>query len=166
VFRLATRADPKCLAEMLYEAVYWYDDGAEERPSLEAMLAEPRNARYVEAWGRAGDLAVVALDRQEEPIGAAWCRYFPEDAPGFGFVAADIPELSIGVYSEFRGTGVGSLLLGSLIARTRAAGARGLSLSVARANRARRFYLRYGFEVTAEGGTADTMLLEYTPEME
>ena len=34
-------------------------------------------------------------------------------APGYGYVADDIPELAIGVYPEFRGQRVGSLLLGA-----------------------------------------------------
>jgi ribosomal protein S18 acetylase RimI-like enzyme len=161
VFRLVARADPKFLVEMLYEAVYWHDDGEEERPPLDAMLADPRNARYVEEWGRPGDLAIVALDRQEEAIGAAWCRRFTAVAPGYGFVAADVPELAIAVFPEFRRTGVGSLLLGSLIARSRATDARGMSLSVARANPARALYVRHGFVVAREDATTDTMLLEY-----
>ena len=76
MFRLSTRADPAFLAEMLYEAVNWRDDGAEERPALEEQLAQPELRRYVEGWGRKGDLAVVALDRVDEPIGAAWYRIF------------------------------------------------------------------------------------------
>jgi ribosomal protein S18 acetylase RimI-like enzyme len=160
VFRLVTRAEPAFLVEMLYEAVYWHDDGQEERPPLDAMITEPRNARYVEEWGRAGDLAIIALDRQEEAIGAAWCRCFSADAPGYGFVAADVPELAIAVFPEFRRSGVGSLLLGALIARSRAAGTRAMSLSVARANPARALYERHGFVVTREEGTADTMLLD------
>ena len=161
MFRLVTRADPNFLVEMLYEAVYWRDDGEEERPPLDAMIADPANARYVEHWGRAGDLAVMALDRQEEAIGAAWCRCFPRDAPGYGFVAPEVPELAIAVFPEFRGHGVGSLLLGALVARTQVAGAPGLSLSVARDNPARALYERNGFVVVREDASTDTMFLDY-----
>src|SRR4051794_33396193 len=102
---------------MLYEAVYWNDDGAEERPPLDGMMADDHNARYVMDWGRPGDVALMALDRRDEPVAASWHRRFPADAPGYGFVAEDVPELAIGVYPEFRGQRVGSLLLGALIAR-------------------------------------------------
>ena len=161
MFRLVARADPQFLVEMLYEAVYWYDDGSEERPPLDTMLSDPHNARYVEHWGRPGDVALVALDRQEEAIGAAWCRYFAADAPGYGFVAPDVAELTLAVYPEFRHTGVGDLLLGALIARGRATEARGMSLSVAHANPARALYVRHGFVVVHEGEKIDTMLLDY-----
>jgi hypothetical protein len=108
VIRLSARADPAFLAEMLYEAVNWYDDGAEERPPLEAVLQDPQNARYVGGWGRPGDVALSALDRRDEPVGAAWYRRFTAAEPGYGYVADDVPELAIAVYPEFRGQQVGA----------------------------------------------------------
>ena len=146
VFRLSSRADPAFLAEMLYEAVYWRDDGAEERPPFDELLGNPELRRYVEDWGRKGDVAIVALDRLDEPVGAAWYRTFTADAPGYGFVADDVPELSIAVYPECRGQHVGSLLLGTIVSRARTDGYRAISLSVAAANPARRLYERHGFE--------------------
>jgi GNAT superfamily N-acetyltransferase len=169
VFRLSSRADPAFLAEMLYEAVNWRDDGAEERPPLDELLTRPELRRYVENWGRKGDVAIVALDRLDEPVGAAWYRLFDADNPGYGFVADDIPEISIAVYPECRGRRVGSLLLGTLVSRARGDGYRAISLSVAVANPARRMYVRHGFEpsTTTEDADADadadgsiTMVLE------
>jgi ribosomal protein S18 acetylase RimI-like enzyme len=160
VFRLSARADPAFLAEMLYEAVNWRDDGAEERPALDAVLAQPQNARYVADWGRSGDNAVLALDRRDEPVGAAWYRHFKADAPGYGFVAADVPELAIAIFPEFRRQRVGSLLLGALIARAGSQGERALSLSVHEENPSRRLYAKYGFEVVTRTDNTLTMLLE------
>ncbi len=160
MFRLSARADPAFLAEMLYEAVYWRDAGSDERPPLETMLDDERNARYVQGWGRPGDAAIVALDRNDEPIGAAWYRRFSSAAPGYGYLADDVPEVSIAVYGEYRGQQVGSLLLGALIARASAAGERGLSLSVNRDNPAKRLYARHGFEVVAQHDDTLTMVLE------
>ena len=54
MFRLSARADPAFLAEMLYEAVNWFDDGAEERPAIDVVLARPENARYIAAEHNAG----------------------------------------------------------------------------------------------------------------
>jgi ribosomal protein S18 acetylase RimI-like enzyme len=160
VLRLSARADPAFLAEMLYEAVYWRDDGAEERPPLDELLARPETARYVVDWGRPGDTAVFALDRRDEPVGAAWFRRFSASAPGYGFVADDVPELAIAVFPEFRGQRVGSLLLGALIARAESEGVRALSLSVNNENPAKKLYARLGFEVVAQNDDALTMLLE------
>ena len=160
MFRLSAHADPAFLAEMLYEAVNWRDDGADERPSLDAVLSVPENARYVTEWGRPGDVALYALDRRDEPVGAAWLRRFTAAEPGYGYVADDVPEFSIAVYPEFRGRRVGTLLLGSVIARAERDRARAISLSVHRDNPARRLYARHGFEVVDEPGDALTMVLE------
>jgi ribosomal protein S18 acetylase RimI-like enzyme len=142
---------------MLYEAAYWRDD-AEERPPLDAMLEQPELARYVERWGRAHDVALTALARGDEPVGAAWYRRFEATSPGYGFVADDVPEISIGVFPELRGRGLGSLLLGALITHARSAGERALSLSVAHENRARHLYDRLGFAVIRDDGESYTML--------
>jgi ribosomal protein S18 acetylase RimI-like enzyme len=157
VFRLSAHADPAFLAEMLYEAVNWFDNGAEERPAMDAVLAVPENARYVEGWGRPGDVAIYALDPRDEPIGAAWYRLFTAAAPGYGYVADDVPELSIAVYPEFRGQNVGTLLLGAVVARAERDRVRAVSLSVNRNNPAKRLYARLGFEVVAE--TTDTLTM-------
>jgi ribosomal protein S18 acetylase RimI-like enzyme len=162
VFRLSAHADPAFLAEMLYEAVNWRDDGAEERPALDTVLSVPENVRYVTEWGRPGDVALYALDRRDEPVGAAWLRLFTAAEPGYGYVADDIPELAIAVYPEFRGQRVGTLLLGSVIARAERDRTRAISLSVNRDNPVRHLYARYGFEVVGESGDAMTMLLDVT----
>jgi ribosomal protein S18 acetylase RimI-like enzyme len=162
VFRLSAHGDAAFLAEMLYEAVNWLDDGAEERPALDAVLAVAENARYVEEWGRAGDVARYALDLHDEPIGAAWYRTFTAAAPGYGYVADDVPELAVAVYPEFRGRHVGTLLLGALVARAERDGVRALSLSVNRENPAKRLYARLGFEVVADHGDTLTMVHDLT----
>jgi ribosomal protein S18 acetylase RimI-like enzyme len=160
VFRLSARADPAFLTEMLYEAVYWRDESADERPALDAMLADPQIAGYVTGWGREGDVALCALDPREEPVGAAWYRRFSAAAPGYGYVADDIPELSIGVYPECRRERIGSLLIGALVARAGRDRQRAVSLSVNRENPAKRLYARNGFEIVAQSGDSLTMLVD------
>jgi GNAT superfamily N-acetyltransferase len=156
VFRLSSRADPAFLAEMLYEVVHWRDDGAEERPPLDELLERPELRRYVEDWGRIGDVAIVALDRLNEPVGAVWYRQFAADRPGFGFVADDVPELAIAVYPECRGQRIGSLLLGTLVGRARGSSSTSISLSVAADSPARRLFARHGFEVVVADTGAGT----------
>lgn len=161
MFRVTSRTEPEFLWVMLYEAAFWRDTGADERPELESLKSERWFARYVEGWGRAGDEALAATDRNDEPVGAAWYRTFAPDDAGFGFIAPDIPEVSLAVYGEFRGRGIGSLLLGSLIVRARAHDVAALSLSVALENPARRLYERVGFlEVAADAGGSITMRLD------
>jgi ribosomal protein S18 acetylase RimI-like enzyme len=111
----------------------------------EAALALPSVRKYLSGWGRAGDAGVVGLDEDGRRLGAAWYRLFPPDDPACGFVASDVPELSIGVRDGARGRGVGGALLEALLSAAREQGYRAVSLSVDRQNPARRLYERVGF---------------------
>lgn len=122
----------------------------------DAALAMPHVRRYLTGWGRPGDAGVVAVSEDGQRLGAAWYRLFPGDEPGWGFVAADVPELSIGVAGAARGRGVGGALLAALVALAREHGHRTLSLSVDRQNPARRLYERVGFRDAGISDPTDT----------
>jgi GNAT superfamily N-acetyltransferase len=106
--------------------------------------------------GDFGELAHVA----GRPMGAAWARLFPVDAPGYGFVVPEIPELSVAVLAGHRNRGIGSALLERLIHRAKAR-APGLSLSVSTHNPARALYLRNGFKTVDQSGDSLVMLLTW-----
>jgi GNAT superfamily N-acetyltransferase len=122
----------------------------------DAALAMPHVRRYLNGWGRPGDAGVVAVSEDGQRLGAAWYRLFPVDEPGWGFVAADVPELSIGVVGAARGRGVGGALLAALLELAREQGHRTLSLSVDRQNPARRLYERVGFRDAGISDPTDT----------
>jgi GNAT superfamily N-acetyltransferase len=157
IIRTASAADSDFLERMLVVAVDWRPD-ATLRP-LEEMLHDPALAHYVVGWPRSGDFGVVAEDRGGRPLGAAWCRYFPADDPGYGFVSPDVPEVSIGVLAEARGTGVGRRLMGELIDEARVRSISHLSLSVDTENDARHLYASLGFTVTGDADGSATMVL-------
>jgi ribosomal protein S18 acetylase RimI-like enzyme len=144
---------------MLYEAATWRH---RPRPPAETVLADLEIARYLCGWGRHGDSALIA-EEDDFPVGAAWYRLFPEDDPGYGFVATDVPELSIGVAADARGRGIGTLLLDALIADARNGGFSALSLSVEPDNPAVRLYERAGFSRVLSNGGSWTMLLALRP---
>ena len=132
--------DVPFLRNLLRHAYHW-------RVNLGA--AEIPIARYVDRWGRPGDTAVIALD-EGRPVGAAWFRLYPEGAPGYGFVDAQTPELTIAVVPSKRGKGIGGELLEGLLERARAAGHAQISLSVQRDSDQEAFYARHGFERVRE----------------
>ncbi|MBE8521995.1 GNAT family N-acetyltransferase [Amycolatopsis sp. H6(2020)] len=141
---------------MLVAAVNWSPEW--KRKSRRRVLAAPETAHYIAGWPRDGDLGVVA-EADGEPAGAAWLRFFAPEDPGYGFVAADVPELTIGVASRWRGQGVGRALLRAVEARARMAGIGRISLSVERKNFAQRLYLAEGYEVVGDGSAqSDTMV--------
>lgn len=152
---MATAPDRQFLEQMLYEAATWRGDD----PDAD-VLHNAHIAVYVEGWGRKGDTGVVAEDERGEAIGAAWFRCFDARKHGFGFIAPDIPELTVAVRREARGRGVGSALLEALILSARAAHVGALSLSVEDDNPAVRLYERFGFVSVARVGNALTMRLD------
>lgn len=139
---------------MVFYAARWRP-GQETDPRA-PVLADDHVARYIEGWGRRGDLGVIAED-SGRPVGAAWLRLFTEARPGYGFIDVKIPELSIAVVPGWRGRGIGSALLTATLAAAGEAGCSAVSLSVESDNPARRLYQRAGFAGIAEADGAWTM---------
>lgn len=152
--RAATAADAGFLTAMLGEAMAWRP--GDRAPSAAELLTQPELAHYVTGWPRTSDLGVVA--DTEGPVGAAWSRCFTVEDPGYGFVAPDVPELSIAVAKGWRGLGVGRLLLVELIDCARSAGHDRLSLSVEPDNPAVHLYRSFGFEPVGGSGGAATLV--------
>jgi len=156
VIRRATAADGAFLADMLVEAVNW---SPEWKPrSRRRVLSAPSTGRYIAGWPRGTDLGVIA-EPGGTPIGAAWLRFFTPDEHGYGYVAPDVPELTMGVVAPWRGRGAGRALLQAAGALAAAAGIEGISLRVERKNFARNLYLSEGYQVyDSTGPQADTMV--------
>ena len=151
----ATPADLDFLWDMLYASIFV---PAGTPPPPRRILDDPKIAHYLTGWGRAGDYALVAT-QLGRPVGAAWYRLLLAEDPGYGFVAADVPELGIALKSSLRGQGIGTSLLEALIAHARAQGYRALSLSVHPDNPALRLYQRFRFIRAASYEDAWTMVL-------
>jgi ribosomal protein S18 acetylase RimI-like enzyme len=137
VIRPAGPQDVPFLRDMLRHAYYWRVDRVSES-------GEPPVRRYVERWGRPGDTALIAI-QDFQRVGAAWYRLFKGDNAGYGFIDEETPELSIAVVPSRRGSGLGSELLGALLAQARTDGYAAISLSVEKDNPAVGLYERHGF---------------------
>ena len=113
-----------------------------------AVQSNPALARYVEGWGRIGDIGVIA-EYENKPVGAAWCRLFRKETPGYGWLDEETPEISVAILPEFRQKGVGTSLLIRLLEVTCEKN-KMISLAVRSTNPALRLYLRLGFRVLPE----------------
>lgn len=163
--RIGVPEDLGFMRHMLYEAACWRPGSS--RPPQDAVLSDNETAHYVDAWGRPGDTAILALDPTDErKIGAAWYRLMPLEDPGYGFVDAATPEVSVGVVPGRRGLGVGGTLLKALIRAARSQGFKALSLSVETDNPALRIYERHGFVKLFDAGGAWTMKADLTTNQE
>lgn len=155
--RPATASDAAFLCEMLAAAADWRAETPTRAPA--AVMDDSQIAHYVAGWPREDDFGVVA-DDCGAPVGAAWCRFFPTRPRGYGFVAADVPELTIGVSADRRGEGVGRLLLMALILEASRRGTRRVSLSVESDNPAIDLYRSVGFVEVSGSPDAPTMVVD------
>lgn len=154
--RPATAGDLPFLLGMLLEACNW--DGTAWYDEVK-VRADDHAWRYLDGWPRATDFGVVA-EVDGVPAGATWARLLTGDRRGYGYVADDVPELTLGVSAAYRRQGVARAVLSEVIAQARAVSYERLSLSVDPDNPARKLYESLGFVKVGVVGTSDTMVLE------
>ena len=150
MIREGGQQDVRFLRDMLRHAYYW-----------RSRDTEMPITRYVSAWGREGDRALIALD-DFHSAGAAWYRLYTEREPGFGFVDEQTPELTIGVVPSRRGKGIGSELLDALLGQARKDGYERISLSVESTNPAVHLYESRGFRSVRGDDGGSVMVAELT----
>lgn len=134
------------LEEMLYQALF-VPPG--EKPFPRDIIKNPSLARYIEGFGREGDVCFVA--KQDGILcGAAWTRFYTREEMGSEFIDEYTPELSIALYEQYRGQGNGTLLLRALLQRLKVNGVKHVMLSAKKKNRAVNLYKRLGFQTVRE----------------
>lgn len=77
---------------------------------------------------------------------------------GYGWVAADIPELSMAVLPDHQGQGIGGALLDTVCALARMSGFPAVSLSVEDGNGAAKLYADHGFVSVGRNGDSDVLV--------
>ena len=148
------------LAAMLGEAAVWRPD--KPTPTADEVMADPRYAMYLSGWPRHRDFGLLA--EQDGPLGAAWYRTYTEMSHGHGFVAEDVPELSIAVIASRRHEGIGRLLLIGLIEASKVQGYAALSLSVNHGNPARALYESVGFQPVGKPRESALTMIRYAAQ--
>lgn len=152
-FRAATANDQPLIARALFAAWQWRQPWDEDAFNDHLKAGSPDS--YVDDFGRRpGDGGVIAEELSGvAPVfaGAAWYRFFTDVDHRAGFVAEDVPELSIAVEPVVRGRGLGRTLLLALMDLAMSHNVRGLSLRVSGENTvARALYESLGFEVVCD----------------
>lgn len=143
---------------------------AAHESSVAMVQANPDLARYVEGWGRVGDLGVVA-ERGDLSVGAAWLRLWSGGDRGYGYLSDNIPELAIALLPNYRAQGIGTALLKQILINAQhhySGDCPGICLSIRADNPALRLYQRLGFElvvgtevINRAGGRSFSMLYPF-----
>jgi ribosomal protein S18 acetylase RimI-like enzyme len=135
---------------MLYYAAHMdTESDDQEGLDLDRVMNDPGLAKYVQGWGRPGDLGYVAEDSTGKVIGAAWIRLFVGADKAYSLVDDSTPELAIAIAPGYRGQGIGGQLMGQLLHEAAGRYAT-VALNVRADNPAVQLYQRLGFEVVGE----------------
>ena len=131
------------LNAFLYQAIFIPEGIA---PPPYEIIFQPELQVYTRNFGEsAHDRAFAALVNGHI-IGAVWVRIMDD----YGHLDADTPSFAVSLYPEYRGHGIGTALMQTMLAELRQAGYRQASLSVQKENYAVRMYKKLGFRVVDE----------------
>ncbi|GLR18384.1 GNAT family N-acetyltransferase [Portibacter lacus] len=128
------------LKEMVYQSIY--KEG--KLFDREKILQQKEIARYYENWDSKKEIGFI-VRYEDKDIGAIWCRKLPYYNQGYGYVDDNVPEMGLAVFYEYRGRGLGQLLMDHLFSRLKHNGETAVSLYVHNNNPAKRAYTRNGF---------------------
>ena len=153
IIREMNPSEYELLKDFTYEAIF-VPEGV--TPPDRSIVELPELAIYYEAFGsKPGDFALAAED-DGQIIGTVWMRIMND----YGHMDDDTPSLAMSVLEEYRGKGVGSLLLHEMVKAAKEKGFPRLSLAVQKANYAVRMYERAGFETIRDSDEEYIMVRE------
>lgn len=129
----------------------------EQRFTYQDIDQAPDIRHYYELETGRGDFGFVA-EREGRVVGVVWVLFLAPPDQGYGFVAPGVPELSITVWSGYRGKGIGRKLIGRALQEGATLGLSRISLSVEEDNPSLFLYRKNGFE-RAEGTPEGTYVV-------
>lgn len=131
------------LDDFLYEAIF-IPEGVEAPPK--EIINAPELQVYVQDFGKQeGDNCFVA-EVEEKIVGAVWVRIMDD----YGHVEDGVPSFAISLYKEYRGLGIGTMLMKRMLEELKERGYQKTSLAVQKANYAVKMYKNVGFEIVDE----------------
>lgn len=155
-FEPLSESDTGLLEVMLHEAIFVPE--GQERPTKD-IIQQPILQKYVRPW-HAKDIGYKVIDRHNDnAIGAIWLKQFEPGVKGYGYVADDVPELSMALLPSYRSMGIGTKMMTQMLKMSEGIYNR-ISLSVDSANEAKNLYERFGFKVVkTEDGTETRLFI-------
>lgn len=131
------------LDDFLYEAIF-IPEGVDAPPK--EIINAPELQIYVQDFGKQeGDICFVA-EVDKKIVGAVWVRNMDD----YGHVEDGVPSFAISLYKEYRGLGIGTMLMKRMLEELKERGYQKTSLAVQKANYAVKMYKNVGFEIIDE----------------
>ena len=128
------------LDDFLYDAIF-IPEGV--TPPDRSITQLPELQKYIAHFGTQKDDYCLVAEVDGALVGAVWVRIIDD----YGHVDDDTPSLSISVKAPYRQRGIGTALMQAMLTLLKTEGYKQVSLSVQKANYARKMYLKLGFEI-------------------
>lgn len=134
-------AEYPLLESFLYEAIF-IPEGVPEKPP-KSIIENPELQVYISGFGTGKHDRALVAEEDNKIVGAVWTRIMND----YGHIDDETPSLAISLYKEYRGQGIGTELMKSILLALKNSGYKRVSLSVQKANFAVKMYQKLGFEV-------------------
>lgn len=131
------------LKEFLYEAIF-IPDGVE--PPAKNIVEQPDLKLYYEGFGEGKADNCIFAEDAGKVVGAVWTRIMND----YGHVDDETPSFAISLYKEYRGKGLGTVMMREMLDLLKEQGFKKASLAVQKANYAVNMYKKVGFETVDE----------------
>ena len=127
----------------LYEAIFQRD---ETNFVPKSIVNKPELQVYINKFGEKKDDYCLCAEASGKVVGAVWVR----NIKGYGSIDEITPEFAISLYRDFRGYGIGTEMMKSMLAYLKQVGYSKTSLAVQKDNYALKMYLSVGFQIIDE----------------
>ena len=149
--RTITEEDNSVLEHFLYEAIF-IPPGFSIPPR--SIINKPELQVYIKDFGTKKDDIGLIAEINNKPIGVVWTRIMND----YDHIDNETPSLAISLLKEFRGFGIGTILMDKILCLLKEKGYKQVSLSVQKANKALRLYKKFGFKIIIENEDEYIML--------
>ncbi len=154
IVRHMRQSEYPLLEDFLYEAIFVPSE-YEGELSRSIIRDDPKCRAAYEGFGELPDDRALVVEVDGKVVGACWVRTTDE----YGHIDDDTPSFSISLFKQYRGKGIGTRLMTSMIGELEAAGYERSSLSVQKENPALRLYQRLGFSIVGDGADETEWLM-------
>ena len=145
--------ETELLKEFLYEAIF-IPEGVE--PPDRPIIVQPELSLYYEGFGSGPADNCLVAEVDGKVVGAVWTRIMND----YGHVDDVTPSFAISLYREYRGQGIGTVMLRKMLELLKSQGWRKASLAVQKENYAVRMYEAVGFRTVDENAEEYIMVCE------
>lgn len=141
--RKIRQSEVQVLSDFLYEAIF-IPEGC--IPPPREIIKQPELQVYICDFGKYDDDICYVAEVDGNIIGAVWVRIMED----YGHIDDETPSLAISLNKDYRGQGIGTALMKTMLEELKESGYKQTSLAVQKANYAVNMYKSIGFETVDE----------------